>query len=166
MVFNSKHVLEHLIDPHNYAKAQQHGVDLTVVGFARCGGGAILKDKTIIDRINPVGLFKQDDGISYWLLDPGYYSVTFAQGIKVPPNTKANIIHRSSMLRAGGILMSAEYDAGFQTQNMGAFLLLTSAMKIELGARIAQIVMMSTEETETPYNGQFQNEIPIAPGAV
>jgi len=158
MVFNSEHVMKCLIDPQGWATPQQHGVDLNVIGIMKVNGGQILKEKTALQTATPVGVSRDEQThITYWDLEPGYmYAITFSQGIEVPANAKANIIHRSSVLRAGAMLFSAEYDAGFKTNNMGAFMITTAPLRIEQQSRLAQVVMCETEETSSLYDGQWQ----------
>jgi deoxycytidine triphosphate deaminase len=157
MVLNSARVMKYLTNAQN-AKAQQHGVDLTLNNICVCNGGHLIKSGATQRPQQSVRVTLTDDNKEVYVLDPGMYAVYFEQGVKLPNYVKANIIHRSSLLRIGGILMSAEYDPGFEVQNMGAFLNVTCQLTIERGARIAQIVMYETEPCEK-YEGQYQNEV-------
>lgn len=141
------------------AKAQQHGVDLTVHSIRHVQGGEIYRDgNRVFDGI----LIDPELSISgSWMyeLTPGkMYSVHFEQGITLPGNVKANVIHRSSLLRSGTILMSAEYDPGFSCENIGAFMYVTAPLKIEARARIAQVVCYRVADGANLYNGQYQGE--------
>lgn len=141
------------------AKAQQHGVDLTIHSIRYVQGGEIYRDG---NRVFDGMLVDSNlDASGRWMYDlvPGkIYSVHFEQGITLPSNIKANIIHRSSLLRSGTILMSSEYDPGFTCENIGAYMYVTAPLKLECGARIAQIVCYRVESGVTPYNGQYQRE--------
>jgi dUTP pyrophosphatase len=88
-------------------------------------------------------------------LQPGTYSLTFEQGIKLDANHTAFIRHRSSVLRCGGIITSGVYDPGFEVDEMGGVLIATQPMDIELGARVAQVIVFENSTAEL-YDGQWQ----------
>ena len=90
-----------------------------------------------------------------YTLEPGTYSLTFEQGCKLDAKHTAFIRHRSSVLRAGGIITSGVYDSGFEVDEMGAMLIATERIVLEKGARCAQIIMFENYEAEL-YDGQFQ----------
>lgn len=158
MILNAENVLKLLNDPEGKAKKAQHGVDLTLKGVKTVQGGEVLKEKTNLytDSVVEVNAL-EFPGKEVYHLSPGTYEITFEQGCKLPNNVKANIIHRSSVLRTGSFILSGEYDPGFETANMGAFLFVTGDLLVEKGARVAQIIMSYTEESEA-YNGQFQGK--------
>ena len=59
----------------------------------------------------------------------GVYEVVFEQGCNFPNNVAGNIIHRSSVLRSGNLLLSAEFDPGFKTDNIGSFITVNTPLK-------------------------------------
>ena len=61
------------------------------------------------------------------------------------------------MLRSGGVITSGVYDPGFEVDEMGAMLIVTETIIIELGARVAQIIMIKNEKAML-YDGQFQGK--------
>ncbi len=167
MVLASEFAINFIEDPQSYAKVQQHGIDLSVksIGLHRTINASVLVDRTTIDFDPQLSVLEPrytflspKDSRCGWKLAPGYYNIIFDQGVTVPANCKANIIHRSSIARAGGWLFSAEYDPGFKTEFAGAFLLVHSPMFIEEHARIAQIVFYEVKGEITPYNGQWQGK--------
>jgi deoxycytidine triphosphate deaminase len=169
MVLSAKEGLTYLLDLDHTAVPQQHGIDLTIkevrkVFYLKPQTGVYIdrptcpaEEKVIESTLN----ITDPEGSRGWNLPTGLYSIYFHQGIYVPPNTKANIIHRSSIARCGGQIYSGEYDAGFKTKNMGAFLVVHSPFFIEEGSRVAQIIFSRVEndgEMVVLYNGQFQNK--------
>lgn len=180
MVVNSTEVLKSLVDPGGTAVKQQHGVDLTIYRIAKVRESpdvGVWKSKTIPahefekmpDAVrmltaigHPIGdmaLHPVDgEDTQAWYLEEGVYSIYFDQGIEVPANCKANIIHRSSIARCGGQIYSGEYDPGFKATHMGAFLVVHSPFYIEKGARVAQIVMQRIEGEVEQYNGQWMGK--------
>lgn len=109
-------------------------------------------------KINPV--VGQPDEQELFILEPGYYEVDFMEGCKIPNNTTLGYKTRSSLVRCGAIVHSGQFDAGFQTEQMGAFLHVILPIKIEKGARIAQAVVLESYSVDDKdlYNGQWQND--------
>lgn len=50
--------------------------------------------------------------------------------------------------------MSAEFDPGFKTDQIGSFMTVIMPIKIEKGARLGQMVCHRTEKPADLYNGQ------------
>lgn len=146
--------------PINEENIAQHGVDLELkevreiygAGFVPKKGKTILADRILINpkQLNPEQLV--------WELDPGIYDITFFQGCKIPPNQRLEIVQRSSLLRNGSILRSSVFDAGFETENIGTVLLVHNTISIEVGARVAQIIAVESNEVKNLYAGQFQGD--------
>ena len=67
---------------------------------------------------------------------------------------------RSSLVRCGAIIESGQFDGGFETQNMGAFLHVIRPIIIERGARVAQAIINETYTVDEDhmYNGQWQGD--------
>lgn len=155
MFANADSIVEFLVTRGKGAKAQI-GYDLTVKNIKRIpGGSSVLTDKTQIIPYEEVSPIKIDGDRYCYMLHPGTYSLTFDQGCCLDNKHGAFIRHRSSILRSGGIITSGVYDPGFQVDEMGAVLIVTVPFTIELGARVAQIVLFETE-TSQEYDGQFQ----------
>lgn len=93
-----------------------------------------------------------------WRLEPGYYEVQFKEGCKMPNDCCMEFKTRSSVVRCGGEIRSGLFDAGFETEHMGAFLKVEEPMIIEQGARLAQVIVHNSNKVENTYNGQFQND--------
>lgn len=154
MLLNADQVTELLITNDKGAKAQV-GYDLTLKEIKQINGGIVMADKTIVDEYTEIMPTKNANGKLIYKLEPGTYSITFEQGVKLPTNRTAVIRHRSSILRCGGIITSGIYDPGFTVDEMGGVLIATKPIIIEKGARCAQIIMLENHEAEA-YSGQFQ----------
>lgn len=153
MLQNADQVLELLTTHAKGAKAQV-GYDVTLKEVKRVMGGTVLSDRTIVADYKEVTL-EDKAGRFLFVLEPGTYSLTFEQGIKLPTNKTAFIRHRSSIVRCGGIITSGIFDPGFEVDEMGAVLVVTRMLTIEKGARVAQVYVFENTEADA-YDGQFQ----------
>lgn len=154
MILNADQVEMYLATRGLGAKAQV-GYDLTLKAVKSINGGVVMANKTSV--VDYAGILPTigSEGRKIFKLDPGTYSLTFEQGCKLDANTTAFIRHRSSVLRCGAIITSGVYDPGFEVDEMGAVMIATKNIVIELGARVAQIVMFQNNTADT-YNGQWQ----------
>lgn len=153
MLQNADQVLELLTTNAKGAKAQV-GYDLTLKEVKQIIGGTVFSDKTEVLPYLEVPTFTKEGKIVY-TLSPGSYSLTFEQGVKLPTNKTAFIRHRSSIVRCGGIITSGIFDPGFEVDEMGAVLVVTRLLNIEVGARVAQVYVFENSEADA-YSGQWQ----------
>jgi dUTP pyrophosphatase len=144
---------------------QQVGVDLNVIEISQIFGGGIIpvKGKTRLggsERVKRVSGKELELDNMCWMLDPGAYSVDFAQGCDIPADFVLLIRQRSSLLRNGSILHSSVFDPGFSTDKIGTVLIVHAPILIEYGARIAQAYVHPCTEVQVEdlYEGQFQND--------
>ena len=144
------------------AGVQQQGVDVRLMKVSKVGDGAWdlgyvpANGKTATPRskeVQPV-----DDG--FWRLEPGYYEIEFKEGCKIPHYAAMYFKTRSSLVRCGAIVHSGQFDAGFETEKMGAYLHVILPIDIEVGARVAQMIVHESYGVgiEELYNGQWQND--------
>jgi deoxycytidine triphosphate deaminase len=154
MLLNALEV-EKLLQTNDKGAKAQVGYDLTLKGVKKINGGIVMSDKTIVEDYTEVMPQTNANGKLIYKLEPGTYSLTFDQGVKLPTNRTAFIRHRSSILRCGGIITSGVYDPGFEVDEMGGVLIATKPIIIERGARVAQIIMFESQESEA-YDGQWQ----------
>jgi len=153
MLLNAYEV-EKLLQTNDKGARAQVGYDLTLKEVKQINGGIVMSDKTIVDDYTPIMPTKNANDKLIYKLEPGTYSITFEQGVKLPTNRTAVIRHRSSILRCGGIITSGIYDPSFYVDEMGAVLIATKPIIIEKGARLAQITIFENHEAEA-YNGQW-----------
>ena len=143
---------------------QQQGVDVRISDIKlvdTCDGiyaGYIpVNGKTHLPIQKEVELWQ--DGL-FWELMPGYYEVTFMEGCIIPANCAMYFKTRSSLVRCGAEIRSGQFDGGFETDRMGAFLKVELPIRIEKGARVAQAIINETYtvEKEYLYDGQWQGD--------
>ena len=148
---------------------QQQGVDVRLKDvFVFCDipypvMGKITKEKSHIPQTkstNGTAMWTKKGDSEFIVLEPGYYEVMFEEGCKLPNNMAMYFKTRSSLVRCGAIIHSGQFDGGFETQNMGAFLQVIRPIEIERGARIAQAIVSETYvvDEDHMYNGQWQND--------
>jgi deoxycytidine triphosphate deaminase len=152
-MLNNADQVEQLLQTNGKGAKAQVGYDLTLKDVKRVNGGTVLSDKTIVDSYNEVPSYELE-GKTRFTLEPGTYSLTFEQGVKLPSGKTAFIRHRSSILRCGGIITSGVYDPGFEVDEMGGVLIATRPITIEKGARVAQIIIFDNFDAEL-YDGQW-----------
>jgi dUTP pyrophosphatase len=155
-MLNNADQVEQLLQTNGKGAKAQVGYDLTLKEVKTINGGSVLCDKTIVDSYNEVPSYELE-GKTRFTLEPGSYSLTFEQGVKLPSNKTAFIRHRSSILRCGAIITSGVYDPGFEVDEMGGVLIATQPITIEKGARVAQIIIFDNSEAEL-YDGQWMGE--------
>jgi deoxycytidine triphosphate deaminase len=153
-MLNNADQVEQLLQTNGKGAKAQVGYDLTLKEVKQINGGSVLSDKTIVDSYNEVPSYELE-GKTRFTLEPGSYSLTFEQGVKLPKSKTAFIRHRSSILRCGAIITSGVYDPGFEVDEMGAVLIATRPITIEKGARVAQIIIFDNFDAEL-YAGQWQ----------
>jgi dUTP pyrophosphatase len=156
MLLNANQV-EALLQTNNKGAKAQVGYDLTLKGVKQINGGVVLKDQTAVEEYTQVMPTFTSTEKFIFELQPGTYSLTFEQGVKLDANHTAFIRHRSSVLRCGGIITSGIYDPGFEVDEMGGVLIATQPIDIELGARVAQVIIFENSTAEL-YDGQWQKD--------
>lgn len=149
--------VEQFLDTKGKGAKAQVGFDLTLKEVKKIKGGIVLKESTGLSDYEPVMPTLTSNEKFLFELQPGTYSLTFEQGIKLDANHTAFIRHRSSVLRCGGIITSGVYDPGFEVDEMGGVLVATQPIDIELGARVAQVIIFENT-TAKLYNGQWQKD--------
>ena len=116
------------------------------------------RGKTVLMKRHELKPQRSTSGKEIWHLEPGYYEVIVKEGCKMPDNAAMVFISRSSMVRNGAIIHCGQFDAGFETEQMGFFLQVIFPINIERGARIAQTRIFESESVENLYEGQFQGD--------
>ena len=101
---------------------------------------------------------KEGDTQDEFIIKPGeYYLVQTAETINTPLDLMPMIYPRSSLFRAGLLLLATKTDPGYKGQltfgltNLGSF-----PVKLQLGARICNIVFYTIEGETIGYRGQHQ----------
>lgn len=130
---------------------QQQGIDLRI------------KDIKIVQGIGEIPSTGKTelplyDHYELGYIEPGYYEITFEEGCKIPNNCSLHLKTRSSLVRCGAIIHSGQFDAGFETDSMGAFMHVIRPIIIEKGSRVVQAIVFQSSDVENLYNGQWQND--------
>ena len=145
-------VAEH-ISPVEAEQVQPNGVDLTLDRvFEQVGVGRISREgKTIGEReaVEP-----STEGVV--ALDPGGYILRYGETVHIPEGHIGFILPRSSLMRNSGMLNTAVWDAGYEGRGEG-LLQVHHPIEIEVGARVAQIVLAAADHEGT-YEGSYQGE--------
>jgi len=152
-------------------QVQQQGIDVRVFSIYSVGGryGFIPKSgKTITPKREVIPTSFSDGsavcsipaGVKYWYLEPGYYELELMEGCSIPDNATLHFKSRSSLVRCGCQVFSGQFDAGFKTDFMGCYLLVTLPVYIERGARVAQAIVFESDPVskDNLYNGQWQGD--------
>lgn len=152
-MLNNAQQVEQLLQTNGKGAKAQVGYDLTLKSIKRIHGGSVMADKTAVIPYTDESVTVQD-GKQVYELAPDTYSITFEQGIKLPNTKTAFIRHRSSVLRCGATITSGVYDPAFYADEIGAVMVTTQPITIEVGARVAQLIVFDNNEAEA-YNGQW-----------
>ena len=97
-----------------------------------------------------------EDKYGWWQLEKGVYKVRTNETVSLPNNLIAMAFSRTSLLRMGAFTQHGVWDAGFCGKS--EFVLIIEnpkGIKLKQNARIAQLVFLSIDETES-YKGVYQ----------
>jgi dUTP pyrophosphatase len=144
------------VEPVDTDQIQPNGVDLTLGGvFEQTGTGRIGRDgKTVGERSerDPTGA----DSPETYTLSPGGYIARYVETVRIPTDHVGFVYPRSSLMRNSCMLDTAVWDAGYEGRGEG-LLEVYHEIKIERGARIAQLVLAEADHAGT-YDGTYQKE--------
>lgn len=157
MLLNSNQV-SGLVKESQFSKRTQIGIDLSVKNIQEViTKSVVYTDKTHIDPAGYIDVpLVNIDGKECWDLEPGVYSVTFNEGVTIPDNCAAIIIHRSSLYRTGTFINSPWWDPGYFCDNMNTTMVVPNGIIIEKNARLAQIAFWECNKVDELYDGQWQ----------
>ncbi len=133
------------------------GVKLTLCEVYELEGvGEILPEGKSIPRYLRV----EQDERGIYDLKRGAYVVRYCEYVRVPEDSMALAIPRSSLLRSGATLFTAVWDPGYEGRGYGLLLVLNEhGVRIGAGSQIAQLVYMKlAEKSAIPYRGTYHRE--------
>lgn len=92
------------------------------------------------------------------VIKPGdYYLVSTLEKVNTPHDLMPLVFPRSSLFRAGLLLLNSKTDPGYRgTLTMGLTNLSQFEVKLQMGARICNMVFFKIEGDATAYRGQHQ----------
>jgi len=99
------------------------------------------------------------DKSGWWELPPGVYKIIANETVKLPLDLIGMAFTRSSLLRMGAFVQTGVWDAGFSGKS--EFILVVNnpaGIKIKQNARVTQLIFTRITETESGYNGIYQNK--------
>ena len=137
---------------------QPNGIDLSLDVLWRLSDvgalGAASADRSLPSR-EPVQ-FDEDGWAS---LEAGVYGLRFVERVSLPTDCGALAFPRSSLLRMGAHVPTAVWDAGYDGR-AESFLQVSNphGLRIQRGARIAQLVVFALGERTSGYGGRYQGE--------
>lgn len=140
------------------AHIQPNGVDLSLDGVWRfLDAGALGRadaDRRLASRED---LAFDADG---WVdLPRGTYGIRYAESVDMPVDCGGLCFPRSSLLRMGLTVPTAVWDAGYGGRGEGLLLVGNPhGVRLQRGARIAQLVVFRLTSPTAGYAGQYQNE--------
>lgn len=167
-VINPKSIVDNgiLTNLGSESQIQQVGVDLRINKVFQVIGEAtisktnrvlpayreILPTKLLTERKNETPIVMEE----CWRLQPGYYLWEGFEQIKLPENTMALLIHRSTLMRSGINIVSAIWDPGFSGPT-GSNLNVLMPIKLERGACVAQIYFLNAD-AYSKYEGIYKDK--------
>ena len=91
-------------------------------------------------------------------IEPGeYYLISTVEKINTPDDLMPMIYPRSTLFRAGALLLNSKTDPGYSgTLTMGLTNLSKFPLKLQMGARICNMVFYKIEGETVTYRGQHQ----------
>lgn len=92
------------------------------------------------------------------VIKPGqYYLVQTIEAINTPSDLMPEVFTRTSLFRAGLLLLNSKTDPGYKGQlTMGLTNLSPFPVRLQIGARICNIVFYKIEGSSIGYRGQHQ----------
>ena len=151
-MFKSGHFVAAQFDELRDEQVQPNGVDLTLDAvFEQVEPGRIGRNGKSVGERERV-----DDEDDIFRLSPGGYVVRYAEIVRIPDGHVGFLLPRSSLLRNSCMLDTAVWDAGYEGRGEG-LLEVHHGIELEVGARIAQLVLAEAAHRET-YEGDYQGE--------
>ena len=93
----------------------------------------------------------------WYELTQGVYVVTYNEEVKIPNNIAGIVLPRSSLVRIGATLTSGLWDPGYRGKGI-SLLTIGRKTRIQVNARIGQIIFFELEKAHKLYNGIYMNE--------
>ncbi|MEM0453248.1 MAG: deoxyuridine 5'-triphosphate nucleotidohydrolase [Sulfolobales archaeon] len=93
-------------------------------------------------------------------LTKGYYIIRYNEYVRIPEDSIALAIPRSSIIRSGATLFTAVWDPGYEGRGYGLLVIYNEyGVRIRRNAQIAQLVFIKMiEKSMKPYKGSYLGE--------
>lgn len=124
--------------------------------YGLTGAGEILPEGKSL----PKYLRVEPDQRGIFDLREGSYVIRYCEYVRIPEDSMALAIPRSSLLRSGATIFTAVWDPGYEGRGYGLMLVLNKhGIKIGAKAQVAQLVYIKlTERSAVPYRGTYHLE--------
>lgn len=95
----------------------------------------------------------------FYELPQGSYRITYHEIVNIPAGFLGLLLPRSSLLRNGATIYTAVWDPGYRGRGMGLMVVFNKlGIRIAENARVAQLIVISVEDSELLYKGRFLGE--------
>lgn len=143
---------ESLIKGCNEKHVQGAGVDLRIEKlYEVCSDAFVGVEKRVLPEL------KEVEGETFVLQPKGYYLCVTKEKLNMPLDLVAFLFPRSTIFRSGASLKTAVIDPGYKgTLTIGIKNESNFELKLEKGARIAQVVFSKVEGESEGYKGRYQ----------
>lgn len=95
----------------------------------------------------------------FYELPQGSYRVTYHEVVNIPAGYIGLLMPRSSLLRNGATIYTAVWDPGYRGRGMGLMVVFNrQGIRIAEDARVAQLILLSVEDSTGLYKGRFLGE--------
>lgn len=133
-------------------KITEGGAYIEVDGQAGLGKRKGVKTE-ILAKFNPDSEIQQEISIKAG----EYYLVATVERVNTPNNLMPLVYPRSTLFRSGCLLLNTKTDPGYSgTLTMGLINLSKFPLKLQMGARICNMVFLNIEGETVEYRGQHQ----------
>lgn len=139
---------------------QPNGVELSIGELYRLEGEGRLRNKeyTKPKRVEVLPVSGPENWEGQYKVDPdNSYVIKYSEKIHIPDAHVGLVFPRSRLMRSGLGVETAVWEAGYTGVGEGR-LTVGKPAKIEEGMRVAQIILIKTEELENLYDGSHQKE--------
>ena len=155
-MFRSGAFVADQLSPVDDEQVQPNGVDLTAEAvFEQIEPGRIGREGKRIGERREIEA-DDEEAVPTYRLTPGGYVARYGETISIPEGHVGFVLPRSSLMRNSAMLHTAVWDAGYTGRGEG-LLEVHHDVKLERGARIAQLVFARADHEET-YEGSYQGE--------
>jgi dUTP pyrophosphatase len=137
-------------------QVQPNGIDLSLASVWRFGQPGVLG---VDERSLPAREELAPDAEGWFELPPATYGMRYAEAVELPTDCGGLCFPRSSLLRMGLTVPTAVWDAGYGGRGE-SLLIVTNphGVRLQRGARIAQLVVFRLTGATTAYAGRYQGE--------
>ena len=137
-------------------QVQPNGIDLSVDAIWRFTDAGALG---VHQRSLPAREELAPDQHGWFSLSTATYGIRYLEAVEMPTDCGGLCFPRSSLLRMGLTVPTAVWDAGYRGRGEGLLIVTNPhGVRLQRGARIAQLVVFRLTSATTAYAGRYQGE--------